>query len=263
MRLHRIETRVFEEGLPFSSGAAARWMEHYTQDITGLYGLAPRPGHLLKRRNSYADMVAAMLEIMAPVPAAMEVVAMATAVPDADLQQAPISMLADALLSDPLPLGASEQGPIAPFTALELIQLYDTENALLMVLDQRSLPYDVTGPEEVVPLQDCAVALLFTEDGGCADDFAIRHWVDVPPVKVADLLAGERDGGATLIAGAGLAKTLPSGFPDMRVAPLGLPCTGAWTELAVALPGLRGRSVTVADYDHALRHLSTCTLHID
>ncbi|MGP3910941.1 hypothetical protein [Nonomuraea sp. 10N515B] len=262
MRLNRIETRSFEDGRPFSPGRSHRLMEHYIHDITGQYGLALRPGHLLTRRNSYAEMAAAVLEDLGPVPVAMDVVAIASAVPDADLVQSPIAMLADMLPGDPLPLGVGDQGAIAPFTALGLIALYDPDNALLMVMDQRSLPYDVPGPSESTPREDRVVALLFTEDGRAGDGFAVRHWMDVAPEQASKLLAGALEAGTSLIAGRELAMVLPSGFPVLRVARPGRPCTGAWVEFAAALPGLRGRRAAVAEYDHARRLLSICTLDI-
>ncbi|MEO3794986.1 hypothetical protein ABGB14_32650 [Nonomuraea sp. B10E15] len=260
MRLHRIETRMFDEGRPFSPGRAHALMDSYVQDVTGLYGLPPRPGYLSTRLNSYAEMAAAVVPELGPLPVPVDVFALATAVPDTDLIRSPTSLLADLLPGEPFPLGVTDQGVVAPFTALKILRTYGAPACVLMVMDQRSLPYDVAGTEEVVPLRDCAAGLVFTGGGELAEGFEVRQWTEIPPGRVAGLLAAELGGRTALVAGRGLAATLPTEFEDIRVAPTGLPCTGVWVALAAALPGWRRRRVAVADYDRTMGNLSICTL---
>jgi hypothetical protein len=258
--LHRITTRMFAEGQPFPSGMAHALMNSYVHDVTDLYDRPLRPGYLSTRRNSYAEMAEAVVPELEPLPAAVDLFALATAVPDADLIRSPTSLLTELLPGNPFPLGVTDQGVIAPFTALKILSAYGASNCLLMVMDQRSLPYDVAGTEEIVPLQDCAAGLMFTDGGEMAAGFEVRHWTDVPPERVAGLVAAELGGHTALVAGRGLAATLSDEFEDIRVAPPGLPCTGVWVALAAALPEWPDRRVAVADYDRMLRNLSVCTL---
>ncbi|TDD20272.1 hypothetical protein [Nonomuraea diastatica] len=260
MRLHRIGTRMFGEGRPFLSGRAHELMSSYVEDVTHLHGLPLRPGYMSTRRNSYAEMAEAMVPELGPLPAPVDVLALASAVPDADLIRSPASLLAELLPGDPFPLGVTDQGVVAPFTALKILRTYGASNCLLMVMDQQSLPYDVAGTEEMVPLRDCAAALVFTDGGAVAEGFEVRHCTEIPPERVAGLLAAELGGHTALVAGRGLAATLPNAFEHIRLAPPGLPCTGVWVALAAALPGWRGRRVAVADYDRTMRNLSICTL---
>jgi hypothetical protein len=251
---------MFAAGRPFRSGRAHALMNSYVHDVTDLYGLPLRPGYLSTRRNSYAEMAQAMVPELGPLPVPVDMFALATAVPDADLIQSPASLLVELLPGDPFPLGVTDQGVVASFTALKILRTYGASNCLLMVMDQQSLPYDVAGTDEVVPLQDCAAGLVFTDGGAVAEGFEVRHWTEIPPERVAGLLAAELGGHTALVAGRGLAMMLSNEFADIRIAPPGLPCTGVWVALAAALPGWRGRRVAVADYDRMMRNLSICTL---
>ncbi|MEU0519635.1 hypothetical protein [Streptosporangium sp. NPDC006007] len=286
LRLKRVESRVFGEGRPFLPESASPLLKNYIHDLTGLYGMTHRRDFLTTTRNSYAEMAGEILSAMAPLPGPVGLVAVATATPDADMLQSPTALLAHAVPGAPLPLGVTDQGVVAPFTALRLIgEFAGTGHALLVIMDQRSLPYETGAAER--PAEDCAVAVLLgggqtghtgqigdadapddadtPDDADDADDLFLVRRIDVAPGDVRPALAAElagRERDVTVIARPGL--DLPDGLADVRFAPPGRPCTGIWATLADGLAGWRstGRRVVLADYDSTLRYLSLCTVEV-
>ncbi|MGW4424422.1 hypothetical protein [Streptosporangium sp. NPDC004631] len=273
LRLKRVESRVFGEGRPFLPESASPLLKNYIHDLTGLYGMTHRRDFLTTTRNSYAEMAGEILSAMAPLPGPVGLVAVATSTPDADMLQSPTALLAHAVPGAPLPLGVTDQGVVAPFTALRLIgEFAGTGHALLVIMDQRSLPYETGAAER--PVEDCAVAVLLGGDTGHtgdadapddADGLSLVRRVDVAPGDVRPALAAElagREQDVTVIARPGL--DLPGGLADVRFAPPGRPCTGIWATLADGLTGWRstGRRVVLADYDSTLRYLSLCTVEV-
>lgn len=288
LRLKRVESRVFGEGRPFLPESASPLLKNYIHDLTGLYGMTHRRDFLTSRRNSYAEMAEEILAAMAPLPGPVGLVAVATTTPDADMLQSPTALLAHAVPGTPLPLGVTDQGVVAPFTALRLIgEFAGTGHALLVIMDQRSLPYETGAAER--PAEDCAVAVLLSGDTGHTGDadapddadvlddadapddtddtdgLSLVRRIDVAPGDVRPALAAElagREQDVTVIARPGL--DLPDGLADVRFAPPGRPCTGIWATLADGLAGWRstGRRVVLADYDSTLRYLSLCTVEV-
>jgi 4-hydroxymandelate oxidase len=121
----------------------------------------------------------------------------------------------------------------------------------------------------VVPDRHAAVALLFEQSD--AGSTVVRQHPDVSarlagPLLAEDVaaLSGDRTD-VTLVVGGGL--TLP---PDVVLAevtvpaPPGQPYTGPWWAVAEGLAGWQadGRRVVVAEYDPALRYLSTSGMDI-
>ena len=262
LRLERIVSRVFGEGRPFLPESASPLLKSYIDDLTGLYGMTHRPDFLTSTtRNSYAEMAEGVLAEMVPLPDPVGVVALATMAPDADMLQSPTALLAHAVPGSPLPLGVTDQGVVAPFTALRLMgEFARTGHGLLVIMDQRSLPYETGAAER--PTEDCAVAVLLG-DGDDADDLSLVRMVDVAPGDVRSALSAELVGrDITVIARPGL--DLPGGLADVRFASPGRPCTGIWATLAEGIEGWRstGRRVVLADYDSTLRYLSLCTVEV-
>ncbi|MBP2702769.1 hypothetical protein JOL79_03000 [Microbispora sp. RL4-1S] len=274
MRLHRIESRTFGEGVPFLPESASPLLRSYVDDLTALYGMTAKAGFLrTARRHSYADIAGGMLRELEPLPGPVGLLAVATAVPDSDLLQSPTSFLADAVPGNPLPLGVVDQGVVAPFTALRLIQRFAADGsygtALLMIMDQRTLPYEPEMPSQARPEADAAVALVLSDEGA-AGGLAVRHRVGVSPDEAAAVLAEELAAGragddVTVVAGRGVLGLLPAGLAEVREAAPGLPCTGVWAALADGMPRWRsaGRRVVVCDYDRTLRYLSTCVIDVE
>jgi len=221
-------------------------------------------------------MTQELLADLPPLQEPLDLVLVAHTVPDADPRRSPSCHLADVLPGDPLAFNLSDQGTAAGFTALRLVSEYAAADAfrraLVVLLDQRTFPYDTTGARDV-PLEDCAVALLFGPEGHAGEPVT-RQLTGVAPDEVRSTLEAvlnEPDGGGvgrpvTLITGQGLdAERFGPGI-DVRPAPPGRPCTGPWSALADLLPELDGagpRRLVVAEYDSALRYLCMSTLDLE
>jgi 4-hydroxymandelate oxidase len=201
---------------------------------------------------------------------------------------------------NPLAFAVCDQGSAAAFTGLRLVRDYlgsggvrgsgDVRRALLLVLEQATLPYD-TPPDAPVPSGHTGVALRLERDPAVAGDeqqgaatgsprlSTVRVHPDIgpDPEPLTALVAGTLPTG-TLPTGAGtlllvnaalgaiIGPTAPATtFPaTVRVAPAGRPFTGLWWELAGAIreapvPG----QVLLADYDAGLRYLSLAAIDRD
>ena len=137
-----------------------------------------------------------------------------------------------------------EQGPLAPFTALRLIESYAATGTagrgLLIVAEQSVLHYPPAADVRL-PERHAAVVLLF-DTGGPGRLTAVRQHAGLSRVDVqlaadvAELAAGRAD--VTLVPGDGLAGVpLPEGV-RVRRGPAGQPHTAPWWTLADPGTGL-------------------------
>jgi hypothetical protein len=155
----------------------------------------------------------------------------------------------------PLSFAICDQGSAAPFTALRVIRDSRPRRALLIVVEQATLPYACAATP---PVAHRGVAMLFG-DGTGSRVTDLRQHPDVAPTAVAELAslqvkelsAGHRR--VRLIPGDALATAWP-GHPSDSPVPAGQPMTGPWWHIAEALTG-PADLVLVADYDHELRYL--------
>ncbi|RMI38557.1 hypothetical protein EBO15_32410 [Actinomadura harenae] len=264
MRLERIVRHVYGEGRAYLSETDSPLLRDYVHDLGALWGVEPRAGLLTETvRTSYAEMVEDLVPRLDLPDRPVDVVAIAGSAPDADVLRSPTSVLTELVPGAPLPLGVTDQGSAGPFTALRIVQGYRPERAILMVLDQSRLWYDLPlGPEQR-PDVDCGVALVFGPSG-VANGFTVERRTDVAPGDLASLIPA---GDHCLIAGNGLRGHVPEDVTEdaaeVRFAPSGQPCTGVWQTLAEALPDWRGRRVVIAEYDPVLRYLSLCTVEVE
>jgi 4-hydroxymandelate oxidase len=277
LRLSRLVSRIFSGGRPFLPDPVEPSLARMQADLVRPYPVEFRL-ELLERgeRNTFLEMTQELLADLPPLEEPLDLVLVAHTVPDADPRRSPSCHLADVLPGDPLAFNLSDQGTAAGFTALRLVSEYAAADAfrraLVVLLDQRTFLYDTTGARDV-PLQDCAVALLFGPEGRAGEPVT-RQLAGVAPDEVRttlDAVLNQPDSGAagrpvTLITGQGLdAERFGPGL-DVRPAPPGRPCTGPWSALADVLPEVAGdgpRRLVVAEYDSALRYLCTSTLDLE
>jgi 4-hydroxymandelate oxidase len=145
----------------------------------------------------------------------------------------------------------SDQGRAGAHTALRLLLDYARagvhERALLVVAEQRSLPYDPGVPVEV-PAAHCAVAVHLGPSGLPAAVPRVLPGVDLAdvPQLLGDL------GPATVVLGGHLADADVKADTVVLADPR-QPMTGVWAALA-GLSDVDG-PVVLADYDPALRYL--------
>lgn len=232
----------------------------YLADMVAPYGLALREDVIAAGTgHSYGDMAEPLIEALTGPDSPVDLLVLVHAVHDVRFGRNTATYLGSRCPGDPLAFAVCDQGVAGPFTALRLIESYAAtgacRRALLIVVEQAGLHYELAAPAPV-PQRHAAVALLL-EDSPGAGAVTVRQHAEVPPDRVAAVLATDVDelsGGSPkvpLIAGAGLPPE--SIVDDMVIPPAGQPCTGVWWELA----GRPGRRVLLADYDPGLEYLCT------
>ncbi|WP_173073402.1 hypothetical protein [Phytohabitans rumicis] len=172
---------------------------------------------------------------------------------------------------EPLAFAVSDQGLAAPFTALRLLGTYARGfthcRALLIILEQSTLPYDVVAPPYPPPTRDVGVALLLESGGPPAGTagISVRRYAGVTRDRaasalVADLAAATPGDGATLLADPGLGPLPRIGGHPHRVAPSGLGCVAPWWLLAQE--PVPGTTRVLAAHDPGSNELCVTTIGI-
>lgn len=253
--VHRVERGIFDGDCEFLRAPHHRAaIGTYLSDLLVPHGLdldadllAAGAGH------SYGEMGAELIGAVVGPDEPVDLLVVAFAAPDVRPGRATATYLSHVCPGNPQSFAVCDQGVAAAYTGLRLVREHlgsgACRRALLLVVEQATLHYAVTGPA-AVPARHAGVALLCTGEpgAGAARLEAVRVRTQVGPEQVAGLLTGHA---APLVAGNGVDPAdLPAGA---RLAPGGQPLTGAWWELA------DGRPVTLADYDPALRYLCTAT----
>jgi hypothetical protein len=237
----------------------------YLTDLLAPYGHVP--GAVDDGRGqSYGEMAAAVIAATVPPDEPVDLLVLAFAVPDIAPGRATATYLSHVCPGNPLAFAVADQGAATAFTALRLIREYACRSALLVVVEQADLHYEPLTPT-ALPDRHTAVALRFGELGShrapAAIVPAIRQHADLAPeavgallaAEVAELSAGHDD--VTVVLGSLLAGALDKQPSGARIATVGQPYTGIWSELVDELAVTdRARRVLIADYDPQLRHLS-------
>ena len=235
----------------------------YFADLLALHGVPYRDDLLDAGRTTFREMMAGLLDGLRPHHHGYGVAVLASATPDAEPGW-PIPYLTDSAERPGLAFAVSDQGPLAPFTALELIvDIAATDRAgraLMVAMDQCARQHDEAVPDRIAATRNAAVALVFD---GSAPGAAVRVRLStgVTAPDVARLLADAGTGTmlpGTMLLGTGLAGRVPGA----RAAPPGTPCTGPWSLLADALtdPGLARSRLVVADFAEELGYLGVCVV---
>lgn len=270
LRFVRAEQRTFRGGTPYVGDGL---LEDYLSDMTRLYGgTFSRELFASGHRNAFTTMAATVLDELAPSTGPLDLIVIAHVTPDADPRRSTACYLTETAPGDALAFAISDQGVLAPFTALRVLGDYagggGAERALLLVMDQSTLPYPASPAEQMAPAEDVIVGFLL-ESQRPAGGIAVRPHCDADPQDLAALIAAEssrHQAPVTLIAGRGLdlERDLPLGVDEVIVAAAGRPCTGVWSAFAdnLARWSVTGRQVLVADYDQDQRDLSLCSIEV-
>jgi hypothetical protein len=229
----------------------------YFADLLALHGL-PYRNHLLDAgRTTFREMMARLLDRLNPHHHGYDVAVLASCTPDAEPGW-PVPFLSDSAVRPGLAFAVSDQGPLAPFTALELIADIAAADragrALMIAMDQCARQHEEPVPVRTVASRNAAVALVL--DGSTHASVRVRLSTGVVAADVDRLLADAGTG--TLLVGTGLAGRVSGA----RVAPPGTPCTGPWSLLADALadPEPARYRLVVANYDEDLGYLGVCVV---
>ncbi|WP_133904434.1 2-hydroxy-acid oxidase [Actinophytocola oryzae] len=222
----------------------------YLADLTRPFGIEP---HAEWSGQSYGEMAASLLATTVAEP--VDLLVLAFSVHDLWPGRATAAYLSRVCPGTPMSFALCDQGRAAAFTGLRVIGAYRPRRALLIVVEQASVPYDSPATP---PARHRGVAMLFG-DGPGSPVTGVHQYPDVAPdavagltrAGIAELSTGHDE--VCVVLGDGLAAAWP-GHPDYTVVPAGQPATGAWWQLAEHLNG-PAELVVVADYDPQLRYL--------
>ena len=256
MNLIRAERRDFTGPAGFLTDDDRRAeVAEYFADLTRPFGTGASSE---PSGQSYGEMATALMSAVVPADEPVDLLVLAFSIHDMWPGRATATFLSHLCPGTPLSFAICDQGSAAPFTALRLIRDHGPRRALLLAVEQATLPYDCPA---TLPRQHRGVALLCghnDNDGSGSRITGLSQHPDVAPPDVpalaarslAGLSAGHGD--VRLVLGEALADAWP-GHPEHTRAPAGQPTTGVWWQLAGTLtePAL----VVVGDYDRELRYL--------
>ncbi|MEU3859152.1 hypothetical protein AB0F03_17540 [Streptomyces sp. NPDC028722] len=189
-----------------------------------------------------------------------ELVVVAYAAPDFEHSQLVASCVQELLPGEPLAFALSDQGALAPFSALrtgvEYARRCGFRRLLVLAVDQSSQPFAVPAEHPGAVRADAAVALLFEWSGAAAPVRGMGQQPWPAPGPVAPW-----DAELPLVAGAGVRTAVPGVWPWATWAGPGQPATAVWSALAGLVGGGPAR-VVVADHDPERETLAHCTLDL-
>jgi hypothetical protein len=236
-------------GRPAGPGLRPMWAERLTGDPL------PPPGDPEPVGHAFADMCAELLDpIQASGP--LELVVLAHVTPDLDPRDSVAGALAE---PDLLVFAVSDQGRLAPFTALQVAAAWpDRSRAAVIVLDQAVVPYRDPDLSALDGRFDHAVALH--PDRGFEP---VRQWAGVTGDRVADVLGPALAAEHPDLVILGPALPPPDGWNWCR-APGDQLGTAVFAALGAVLDastdtGERPARVTVVEYEPALGGLALVT----
>lgn len=232
----------------------------YVADLAAPFGLEVRADLIEQGAgHSYGEMCLPLLADLVSEERPADLLVLATAIPDVRLGRATATYLSWHCPGAPLGFAVCDQGLLAAFTALHLVDGYaltgGCERAVLLVAEQPTLFHELPVPTPV-PDRAAAVGVVLDADGTRGEPSVRRH-TEVEERDAAGVLAADvaDHAPAAVLVGAHLAELVPEVGGDVRVCPENQPFTGIWLELARGLHGWRDKRVLLAEYDPALRQL--------
>jgi hypothetical protein len=225
-------------------------LPRFMADLTRPWGIPVRP-ELLGRGQTYQEMASALLPSVLSGDDPVDLLVLAFGIHDVRPAQSAATSLSARCPGAPVAFAVCDQGTLAAFTALRLIDAYAPRRGLLLVLEQAALHYRPPAAGSV-PDRHAGVALALSSSSDTGGRLvAVRQLAGLAPddrpaalaAEVARVAADRPD--AVLVPGPGLAGIpLPEGVP-LSPGPAGQPHTTAWWGLAEPPAGL----VLLADSD--------------
>jgi hypothetical protein len=288
-------SRIRWQDFPGSSDRALDpGFPEFLGDLARAYGLSLRPdcggGH------SYGEMLGGLISKLVPLDEPADALILGFAMPDVEPGRATATYLGHVCAGDPMAFAVCDQGCAAGFTALRLARDCAAgsgwRRVLVAVAEQTRLDYDPPATASV-PARHAAFAMLCDAYPGAAPPRpgaaplrapngdapppgavrpllrAVRVCPGVPAEQACEYLGralavrpetGEEQ--HTLVLGEGLTPLAGDGGPGWGrtlAVPAGQPLTGVWRELAAWAAAPADGSLTIADYDPALRYLCLAT----
>jgi hypothetical protein len=266
MRVHSAAGRTFGE---LTGQVLNPTLRGYVKDMSAPYGIAVHED-LIDRGvgHSYGEMCEPLLTELVPEEQPADLLVLATSVPDVRYGRSTATYLSWHCPGAPLAFTVCDQGLLAAFTALHLIDGYARSGAcsrgVLLVAEQPTVYHELPVP---APLPDRAAAVgVVLETEGTHGALSVRRHTEIAAHHVPELLAAEvsRLPGhrPTVLVGAGLAALTANQPVDVLVCRENQPLTGIWLELSDRLPDWRktGEQVVLAEYDPTLGYLFSATI---
>jgi hypothetical protein len=248
----------------------------YLDDLAALYELAGPASPAMANSRSYGQMAARVLEGHREASGPIDLIVLTYANSEILPREEAGLYLASAFPSARMVYAVSDQGLLAPFTALKLIAGHfregDFERAAVVALEQGYVPL-VCGQPAKMPTSDVAVAVIVERGASPAPAAS-------PPVILRK--AGGSANAARALEEILRAETLPLGgdpviaigehvplidqfsvlSPHVHRAVPGRVCTGVWEKLDQCVRGRPGYSgpVLAVEYDQALDCLGVVSL---
>ncbi len=270
MRVRGAVGRTFDE---LTGQVLNPTLRGYVADMTAPYGLAVHEDLIDQGvGHSYGELCAPLLAELVSEDRPADVLVLATAIPDVRFGRSTATYLSWHCPGAPLAFTVCDQGLLAAFTALHLIEGYassgDCRRAVLVVAEQPTVFHELPVPAPV-PDRAAAVGVVLETDGPRGTVSVRRHTRlaehDVPEALAAEVARLSGDGSPpTVLLGPGLAESvgntrIAAKVPECRE---NQPLTGIWLELARQLSDWQrcGEQVLLAEYDPALKYLFTATV---
>jgi len=248
LRVRAVVRREFGRGTGHVGDPA---VVRYFRDLAESRAVPARADVLTRPGNTFATMAAGLIEAL-PALGPVDLAVVAHATPDLDPRLSVATFLAEVLPGDPFVFAVSDHGTTAAFTALRLagehIRRHSLRRAVVMIMDQSTLPYEVPGGAPAAG--DAAVAILL-EDTGPAVSLRVGLVPDTSPAAVPGILR-------TAVSNPDIAAMVTAWELDpVARSRGGWPCTGIWTALAespVAEPAV------LVEYDDNRGELGLCVV---
>lgn len=262
LRLHRAAGRTFAS---VTGQVLNPTLRGYVHDMAAPYGLAVHDTLIDEGiGHSYGEMCLPLLDELVPADEPADLLVLATAIPDVRYGRSTATYLSWHCAGAPLAFTVCDQGLLAVFTALHVIEAYayggTSRRAVLLVAEQPTVYHELPVP---TPLPDhaAAVGLVLTRDGPNHLTPVRRH-TNLAPAAAREVLATEISGLSEplVLVGASLAAQPVDG--NVVVCQENQPLTGIWLQLSRRLhDGQKpGEQILMAEYDRTLGHLFTTTL---
>lgn len=228
MRLERVDT-----GTPTHPGQARDPFEtRYLTDMSTAYHHTYQADAVT---HSFGALALGIIQVTEP----FDLVVLAQAIPDPRPLQSSGCLLGSLLPGRPIVYGVSDQGALAPFTALRLALAHQARHALVLAAEREGM-----------------TALTLRGGSSGPRDLAVRQIPDVAADQVTAVVAAELarvagDRPAVLVAGQGIGALPASGARVIDAPARGN--TGLWSRLAAITDAPDAGRIVIAAYEPAVR----------
>jgi hypothetical protein len=262
----------------FTNAARIAADDRYLDDLAALYELAGSTGSATAISRTYGEMAARVLNGYRDAPEPIDLIILTYANSEILPSREAGLALADAFPSVRMVYAISDQGMLAPFTALKLIAGHfrerDFERAAIVVLEQSYIPL-ICDQQAKMPTGDVAVAVIVERGASVAPDVtshvilrktsghtnAARALQEVLRAEISHLTG---DPVIAIGESVPLIHEFSTRAPYVHRALPGRVCTGVWERIDQCVRGTPGYSgpVLAVEYDRVLDYLAVASLQV-